>query len=121
MSFLPDELKTQTFPCPNCKKFISTDVDTCRFCSFAITDEIKNAGLEQEKKEKKQIALKSQKSTITLGLIFLGLSVVSIFIPIISVTYTDIGTFSCLTPIFLFLGLAATIYGLVGYFREKIK
>lgn len=121
MSFLPDDLKTQTFPCPNCKQFISTDSENCRFCSIAISEEIKNAGLEQERKEKKQIALTSQKSTIILGAIFLGLSLVSVFVPIISVTYTEIGTFSCLTPILFLLGLAATIYGVVGYFKEKIK
>lgn len=121
MSFLPDDFKIQTFRCPNCQQYISANAENCKFCSIEISDEIKTLGLEREQKETKEIALKSQKSTITLGLILLGLSIVTVFQPIISVTYTNIGTFSCLTPIFLVLGLVATIYGLIGYLKEKNK
>jgi len=47
MSFLPDELKPQTFPCPNCQQYISSEVDVCKFCLFSVTDDLKQFAIKK--------------------------------------------------------------------------
>ncbi|CAN5813573.1 hypothetical protein BH24ACI1_BH24ACI1_23710 [soil metagenome] len=61
MSFLPDELKTQTFPCPNCQQYISSEIDVCKFCSTQITSDIKEFAIRKELEEKRQINLSRHK------------------------------------------------------------
>ncbi len=48
MSFLPDELKTQAFSCPNCKEYISSESDGCKFCSTQITPEMRESAIQKQ-------------------------------------------------------------------------
>ncbi len=83
MSFLPDELKTQAFSCPNCKEYISSESDVCKFCSTQITPEMRESAIQKEIDEKKQINLNRHKNYLILGIVLLVLGFLSILTPII--------------------------------------
>jgi hypothetical protein len=119
MPFLPDELKISTFPCPGCKQIISSEIDSCRYCSIQITSEIKEIEVKKESEVKKQINLNRHKNYLILGLVLLGLGVLSIVSPIIELKYSSGVNFTCLTPIFIISGIGITVKSLIDYKREK--
>lgn len=59
MSIIPDELKTQTFPCPNCGQKISSDVDECRFCAAALTSKLKETAILKELNERRRARIRN--------------------------------------------------------------
>ena len=119
MSFLPDELKTQTFSCPNCHQYISSEVDKCKFCLIELTSDIKHNAIAQERNEKKNIYLNNQKNTLIIGFVILAIGLTSFLYPVISIRW--IGTsFSCLFPLII-IGFVITLYSLLGYYKEKSK
>lgn len=119
MSFLPDELKIQTFPCPNCKQYVSSENDKCKFCSEEITSDIKQNAIAQERDEKKNIYLDNQKNTLIIGIVVLIIGLTSFLYPVILIRWMGMN-FSCLFPLVI-IGFIITIYGLLGYYREKRK
>ena len=118
MSIIPDELKTQTFPCPSCGQFISSEVDSCKFCSAQITEETRQAAIQLEFGEKKKIVLGRQKNSVILGIVIFAAGVGLIFNPIIAANYGSTQV-SCLSPILIPVGVVMIILGLVGYYKEK--
>lgn len=121
MSFLPDELKIQTFPCPNCKQYISSEVDVCKFCSTPIPNEIKQSAIDKENKEKKATFLKGHKNTIILGLGILAAGILFLFDIFIAfkLSYADnTQSINCLAPIFIIIGIGIIIVGLNKYLKE---
>ena len=121
MSFLPEELKRQTFPCPNCKQYISSEVDVCRFCSFQIPGYLKQSSIESELNEKKKINLNRHKNFLFVGIALLVLGFFSIVTPIIEVNYSNNVNINCLTPIFVIAGIVITVKSFIDYRREKKK
>ena len=121
MSFLPDELKTQTFPCPNCKQYISSEVNTCKFCSAQITPEMKEFAIQKEIDEKRQIGLNRHKNYLILGIVLLVLGIFSILTPIIQINYSSDVNINCLTPIFIIAGIVITVKSYLDYRNEKRK
>lgn len=119
MGFLPDELKIQTFPCPHCKQYISSEAKNCRFCSEPITIEMRDVAVATEQKEKKNIFLNDHKNTIILGSVFLVIGIGSVFSDFISSKLSDSFYFGCLGPVFLIGGTILLIKGLSSYLREK--
>ena len=124
MSFLPDELKTQTFPCPNCKQYISEEVRICKFCSIPISSDVKQIAIGKEKNEKKNIYLKRHRNTLIVGIGMLIIGFYDIFFPIFSLgfsfkQYSNVVKVSCLSPILIILGFGTVIHSLIGYIREK--
>ncbi len=118
MSIIPDELKTQTFPCPSCGQYISSEVDSCKFCSATITDEIKQMAIERESREKKNIFLKNQKNSLFLGIVLVGIGFALFLNPIISANWGTVRV-PCLSPILIPLGIGVIILSLMGYYKEK--
>lgn len=118
MSIIPDELKTQTFPCPSCGQFISSDVVVCKFCSAQITEEIKDAAVKRELSEKKNIFLKNQKNSLILGIVMLVIGFGLFLNPIVSANWGSIQV-PCLSPILIPLGIGVIILSLSGYYKEK--
>lgn len=121
MSFLPEGLKTQTFPCPNCQQYISSEVPVCRFCSMPITEELKQAAIKKELNEKKIINLNWHKNTLALGLVLFGVGVFLLISTIIEIKYSNSVNINCLTPILIVAGIVTTIKGIMGYREEKLK
>lgn len=119
MNFLPDELTIQSFPCPNCKKFISSEAKICKFCSFQITSEIRELAVTNELNEKKQINLNRHKNYLILGITLFGIGLVTIITPIIEIKYSNNVNFNCLTPILIIAGIVITIKSFLDYRREK--
>ena len=121
MSFLPEELKRQTFPCPNCKQYIFSEVDICKFCSFQIPDNLKQISIESELNEKKRINLNRHRNFLLIGIALLILGAFSIITPIIQINYSNNVNINCLTPIFVITGIVITAKSFVDYRREKKK
>jgi hypothetical protein len=121
MSFLPDELKTQTFPCPNCKQYISSEVSVCKFCSAQITSAAKEFAIKSELEEKKRINLSRHQNFLILGIALLIAGIFSIATPIIEINYSNNVNINCLTPIFVVAGIVIAVKSLIGYREEKRK
>lgn len=118
MSIIPDELKTQTFPCPNCGQFISSDADVCRFCNVQISEEIRQAAIQQELNEKKNIFLRNQKNSLIMGIVMVAIGFGLFLNPIISAHWGSTEV-PCLSPILIPLGLGVIILSVIGYYKEK--
>ncbi len=121
MSFLPEELKRQTFPCPNCRQYISSEVNVCKFCSFRITDDLKQNSIENELNEKKRINLNRHKNTLIIGVALLVIGGFFLISTIVEINYSDNVNFNCLTPFLIIAGLIIMVKGLTGYKKENRK
>lgn len=118
MNLLPDEMKTQTFACPNCAQYISSDVDQCKFCSSSITSEMKQLALQKEFFEKKTIYLGNQKNSLILGILLLTIGFGLFLNPILSLDYGSTRV-PCLSPMLIPAGFVIIILSLIGYYKEK--
>jgi hypothetical protein len=121
MNLIPEELKIQTFPCPNCQQFISSEVDVCKFCSMPISSDIKSFAIGKELNKKRNINLNRQKNTFITGIASLVIGIFLIVSPIIQLQYSNGFNLSCLMPIFIIGGIIAIVKGLIGYREEKRK
>ena len=121
MSFLPEELKRQTFPCPNCKQYISSEINVCKFCSLQITDDLKQSSIENELREKKTINLNRHKNTLIIGVALLVIGFFFLISTIVEINYSDNVSFNCLTPFLIIAGLIMIVKGLTGYRKEARK
>ena len=43
-------LNVSTFPCPNCREFISSSMTTCKYCSVAIDPQVASTAVELQDK-----------------------------------------------------------------------
>lgn len=118
MSIIPDDLKMQTFPCPSCGQFISSDVTVCRFCSAQITEEVRQAAVQRELGEKKNIFLRNQKNSLITGIVMVAIGFGLFLNPIISARWGSTEV-PCLSPILIPLGLGVIILSIIGYYKEK--
>lgn len=121
MGFLPEELKSQTFPCPNCQQYISSEVNVCKFCFFSISDDLKQSAIEKELNEKKNIYLNRHKNTLILGITLFVIGIFLIITPVIFIgmRYSNNVNINCLTPIFIIAGVVIAVKGFVSYREEK--
>ncbi len=125
MSLLPDDLKTQTFPCPSCGRYVNDEMSVCKFCSTPIGSEEKTAAILNERAERKQGLIGSEKRTIWIGLLIIGLALINLLKPTFDFYLDYSSSFGvrvpCLSPIAFIVGLGITLVGLRGYLREKNK
>jgi hypothetical protein len=120
MNIIPDELKTQTFPCPECGQIVSSEVDVCRFCSTKIDPELRASAIRRESDERKAARLRGHKTYIIGGSIVFAFGSFGLFIPLLE-SYLNVPNinFSCWTPALLAGGAVVAIKGLIGYREEK--
>ncbi len=120
MGLIPDELKTQYFPCPNCGQTLADDAVSCKYCSHEISESVKRFEIEQEAKRNKDARLKSHKNMMIIGAVFFvaGLGMVGMTLMDVALQERSIN-FSCFTPFVLLGGLGAIIKGFVEYRRDK--
>lgn len=122
MSIIPDELKTQTFPCPNCRQIVSSSITVCTHCSFQFTDAMLESAVIDELNERSRTRIRNHKFYMTAGIIVLLVGIWTIVWPTLqSYLNAPIVNFSCWTPIFLVGGIVSFLKGLVGYREEKRK
>ena len=123
MSFLPDDLKTQMFPCPACGHYINDEVDVCRHCNATITDEMRTTAIAKEQAERKKVFLGSEQQIITTGLVVLGVGVFNLLFQTFyfNIEYSSGFRIPCLSPIAIIVGIAITLHGVRGYLVEKRK
>ncbi len=121
MSLIPDELKTQTFPCPVCGNYINDETTVCKHCGSEISVEMREAAMVKERADRKSIALTAEKRIIYIGLIIFFLGFLNLLRPVFefNLIYSSGQSIPCISPIAILFGSAVALYGLRGYFREK--
>jgi len=120
MGIIPDELKRQTFPCPQCKQVISNEVDKCRFCGMEIDEILRESSVRDELLNKSRERLKNHKFYIAAGIVVFCCGLGTLIFPILeSAVGSRMINFSCWTPLLILGGLGAAIMGLRGYLNEK--
>jgi hypothetical protein len=120
VGLIPDELKTRYFPCPNCGQTLTDEVETCKYCSFEISEDVRNYEIAQEVKRNKDARLRGHKNVMIVGAVFFvaGLGMIGMTLMDVALQERSIN-FSCFTPFVLIGGLGAIIKGCVDYRREK--
>lgn len=111
----------KVFRCPNCTKFISTAVDTCRFCSIPVTDEIKRKGVSEQEGEDRGFRVNVQKKFFYSGIGVFALGLVLLAYSLFSIYFTSEGVFFLWSPVITLVGLGQIVYGLIGIYGEKKK
>lgn len=120
MSIFPDDLKRQTFPCPQCSQIISSDDQICRFCKKEIDEELRSSSIHKELREQSLARIKNHKLYMVAGAVVFGAGIVTLVLPFIEAKFgSRMANFSCWTPLMLFGGSGAAIMGFRGYLREK--
>lgn len=125
MGLLPDELKTQIFPCPSCGHYVNDEVNTCKHCGTAITDGMRTEAIAKERAERKKAHVGAEKQTIVTGLVILGIGVINLLAPIFDLFLDYSSSFGfrvpCISSIAIIFGIVVILFGLRGYLREKRK
>jgi hypothetical protein len=121
MSIIPEELKTQSFPCPKCGQFINDEMPTCRYCKVEISSDERSTAAANAIYEKKAASISSQKRTLVFGVVVLLASIANLIVPIVdfSLNYADGSKIPCLSIVGIIVGATITLIGLNGYIRER--
>lgn len=120
MSLLPDHMKRQTFPCPQCGEIISSDDEVCRFCSNIIDEDVRTVSIHKELRQQSLARIKTHKLYIVGGLVVFVAGIGSLALPFVEAKVgSPMVNFSCWTPLLVFGGLGAATMGFRGYLREK--
>jgi len=109
----------KTLECPNCKKYITSDSATCRFCSFPISQEMIEAGVEKEDEEIRRFQVTFYKGALGTGAVFLLIGILLLVYFFVSYYATGRGVFYFWSPILILLGLGEIIYALHGFYKER--
>lgn len=119
MGIIPDELKTQTFPCPGCGQIISSEVDVCRFCALNIDHALRELVIQKELDDRRNLRLRNHKIYAAIGFCVFVFGLIGVALPMLE-SYTNSRSinFSCMTPILVIGGLMAMAKGVLGYRRE---
>src|SRR5687768_2146036 len=122
MNLLPDEPKIQSFPCPNCGKYINNDMEVCKYCSVSITDDIRSNAIAAENVDRRKTYLGIEKRLMITGLVIAGIGLVNTVVPTVDF-YLNYpwGRVPCLSAAAMLFGAATFLHGLRGYLRESRK
>lgn len=108
-----------TLKCPNCGKYISADTESCRFCSFDISPETRQAGVEKETAVIRKSQFDFYKSMLWVGIfIFIGGAGVTA-LDILPAILAGKDAFTFWPPIIAIVGLGQVIYSLYHMYKEK--
>jgi len=122
VSLIPAELKTRYFPCPNCGQTLTDEAESCKYCSFTISEDVRLYEVEQEAKRNKEARLKSHKNMMIVGAVFFvaGLGMIGMTLMDVALQERSIN-FSCFTPFVLVGGLGAMIKGPCGLLSRQTR
>ena len=118
MSILEQNEELRVFPCPECRKTISSLASQCKYCNAAISEEVKLAAIEAEEEENRRIDSEFHRNIMLIGIAvalagagLLGVSIVNV--------YSGRGGFFIWSPIITLVGIGQIFYGLVGMRKAK--
>jgi hypothetical protein len=119
MSFLGQEDDSTVFRCPRCDQFISSNVETCRFCELPITKEMKAHSAAAQFEEDKAFRTGFHKNIFIVGAVMLVIGVLMLGWFAVSMLVLGRGDFFYISPILTLLGAGQIIAGLHGMYKEK--
>ena len=109
------------FQCPNCRQYISTRYEACRFCSFELTDEIKAQAIVNETEGNRQYRLKMHKGVLYSGFGVFGLGVLLGLVSVVSIFFLREGFYFPWSPVVVLFGLGQMLIGFNGIREERKK
>jgi uncharacterized membrane protein YvbJ len=115
MSGLSLNERVHTLLCPNCKKYISSDATSCRFCGMEIDEDLMQHGVAQETEEIRKTNFAFHRNFMVSGFAFLAIGVSLLAQVIVT------GRFFFYSPVLVLLGLGQVIYGGIGMYGERKK
>lgn len=114
-----EDKASKTIRCPECNNFISSDAASCRFCGLTLTPEMLEVGVEKETEEIRQVQIGFHKTafwtglaTLAIGTVLMGVSLVSLLLPIDGVIFPW-------SPVIFVAGLGQLLYSLYGFYQER--
>lgn len=113
MSILEQNEEIKVFPCPSCRKAISSKASQCKYCETPISDDVKTAAIEAEEKENRRIDAEFHRNIMLIGIAITFVGAGLLGISILNV-YSGRGGFFIWSPIITLVGIGQVIYGLVG-------
>ncbi len=111
----------QAIQCPNCKNYISTLQNACRFCSMPLTDEMKAKAVETEKDGNREYRLKAKRTIFFIGIGVFALGLILVTLSAVSIFVTGFGYYFPWSPVIVLFGLGQLFIGLEGMFDERKK
>jgi hypothetical protein len=109
------------FQCPNCRQYISTKYEACRFCSFVLTDEIKARAVENETEGNRRYRSKMHKSVLYSGFGIFALGAVLSAVSVFSIFFAGEGFYFPWSPVIVLFGLGQMLIGFNGMREERKK
>lgn len=120
MSILPEEFTVHSFRCPNCKEYISSELEVCRFCSFEISSAVREEAIRGELDSNRQSNIKRAKNTIAIGAVLFAGGLLAATMPFLeSYAGFRVVNISCFVPFMIIGGLGAAIYGFNDYRKAR--
>lgn len=113
MSILEQSEEIKVFPCPSCRKTISSKASRCKYCDTQVSDEVKTAAIEAEEQENRRIDSEFHRNIMLIGIAVFFVGAGLLGVSIINV-YSGRGGFFIWSPIITLVGIGQVIYGLVG-------
>ena len=118
MSILNQEDEFNVFPCPGCRRPISSNVDTCPYCSLPISVEMRLEAIEGFQEENRSHDVEFHRNIALVGVVIFLAGVGLLAMSIVNI-YSGTGGFFIWSPILAVIGFGQIIYGLVTYMLNQ--
>lgn len=116
---MSDADEYQVFRCPKCQQFISNKYNACRFCSFQLTDAIKEQAIEKEASEIRLYRRGMFRKVFFIGLGIFALGAVLSIISYSTIFVIQAGYYFPWSPVIVLFGLGQMVIGLFGMWDER--
>lgn len=120
MSILEQNEEIKVFPCPSCRKTISSKASQCKYCETPISDDVKTAAIEAEEKENRRIDAEFHRNIMLIGIAITFVGAGLLGISFMNV-YSGRGGFFIWSPIITIVGIGQTAYGILGMRKAKYR
>lgn len=118
MSILNQEDEFNVFPCPGCRRPISSNVDTCKYCNLPISAEMQREAIEGFQEENRSHDVEFHRNIFLVGVVILLVGVGLLTMSVVNLS-AGTGGFFIWSPILTVLGIGQSIYGLIGMRKAK--
>lgn len=118
MSILNQEDELKVFPCPGCRRPISSTAENCKYCDLPISPEVRQSAIEENDAENRSHDVEFHRNIFMIGVVIFLAGVGLLAMSIMSL-YSGTGGFFIWSPILTIVGFGQTIYGLHGMRNAK--
>lgn len=118
MSFLKQEDEVRVFPCPGCRRPISSTAESCRYCSIPISEEVKAAAIDGWEKETRSHDVEFHRNIALIGAVIFLAGIGLLTMSVVNIS-SGKGGFFVWSPILTVVGFGQIVYGVFGMRKAK--